>query len=79
MAQPTAYSIAQGSGNSIKIYDAKSGNIWRTVTLPSNEKIASAPIVFGEGFSVVVERDNSRWVKTYGFPLCNIKTVTHVS
>lgn len=79
MAKPTAFTVAQGSGNNINIYDANSGSIYRVVTLPGGEKVVSAPVVFGDGFSVVVENGSGRWMKTYGFPLCNIKTVTHVS
>ena len=79
MAKPRAFTVAQGSGNNINVYDATSSSLVRTVTLGGGDKIVSAPVVFGDGFSVVVETSGGRYMKTFNFPLCNLKSITQVT
>lgn len=73
------FTATLGAGNQVRVYDAMTGSIHRIVNLPSGSQIVSGPVVYGEGFSVSVKQGTSTYMITYGFPLCNIKTKTHVS
>jgi len=79
MSKPVSFTVALGSGNSINIYDAMSGSLYKTVTLAGNSSIISGPVIFGEGFSLTVKEGNTTYMLTYGFPLCNIRTRTQVA
>ena len=79
MSRAKVFTATMASNNSIKVYDAMTGSIHRIVTLPGGSQIVSGPVVFGDGFSVSVKQGASTWMITYGFPLCNLKTKTHVS
>jgi hypothetical protein len=79
MSKPSAFTVALGPGNSINVYDAMTGSIYRTVTLSGGSQVVSSPVVFGNGFSVTVKENGGTYMHIYGLPLCNIKSKTHVS
>lgn len=79
MSKPTSFTVAAASSNRINVYDAMTGSIYRTVTLPGGTSIVSSPVVFGDGFSVTVQDGGQTYIHVYGLPLCNRKSITHVS
>ena len=79
MSKPTSFTVAPGPNNSINVYNAMTGSIYRVVSLPGGSSIVTPPVVFGDGFSVTInERGGDTYMLTYSFPLCNIKTKVHV-
>lgn len=79
MSKQTFTATATGPGQ-IKVYDAMTGNLHRIVTLSGGTTITTGPVVFGDGFSVSVQDGTGqRYMLTYGFPLCNLRTKVHVS
>lgn len=79
MSKPKSFTVAIGSGNNLNVYDAMTGSIYRVVTLPGGSNIVSGPVVFGDGFSVTVKEGSGTYMLVYSFPLCNIKSKTHIS
>lgn len=79
MSRSVAYTVAQGPGNSINVYDATSGSIYRRVTIPGGSHVVSGPVVFSDGFSITIKEGSSTYLYTYSFPLCNVKSRTHIS
>jgi len=79
MSKPNVFTAALGSGNNINVYNAMTGGIYRVVTLSGGTTVISGPVVFGDGFSITVKEGSGTWLLTYGFPLCTIKTKTHIS
>jgi len=78
MSKPTSFTVAVGPGNSINVYNAMTGSIYRVVTLPGGSSVVSPPVVFGSGFSVTIKEGSGTFMLTYAFPLCNIKTKVHI-
>ena len=79
MSKPVSFTVALKGKNRINVYDAERGNVYRVVNLPGGSDIVSGPVVFGNGFSVTVKQGKGTYMITYGFPLCNIKSKTHIS
>lgn len=73
------FTVAVAGPNRINVYDATTGSLYKVITLDSNSQITSSPVVFGDGFSVVIKETGGTYNTTYGFPLCNIKNRSHIS
>lgn len=78
MSNTKTFTVAAASSNRINVYDAMTGSIHRVITL-GGQTIVGAPVVFGDGFTVSVSEGGQTYMLTYGFPLCNIKSKSHVS
>lgn len=79
MSKAKTFTVSLASNSKVKVYNAMTGNIHRVITLPGGSNIVSGPVVFGDGFSVTVKQGSGTYMITYGFPLCNLKTKTHIS
>jgi|DEB0MinimDraft_12_1074336.scaffolds.fasta_scaffold200208_2 hypothetical protein len=79
MSNTKTFTVSLASNNKVKVYNAMTGSIHRIVQLPGGSNIISGPVVFDSGFSVTVKQGTGTYMITYGFPLCNIKTKTHIS
>ena len=67
----------QGSGTTVKIYDASTGRLYRVITVSGN--IVSQPYVAGNIMTVTVETSGGKkQVKTYSLPHGSLKTTVPV-
>ena len=73
------FTVAAAGSRKINVYDARTGGIYKMVNLSGNAEIVSPPIIFGDGFSVVVKEGGSSYTYVYGLPLCNLKSKSHIS
>ena len=79
MSRPSTFTAALASSNQIKIYNAMTGNLHRIITLPGSSALIAGPVVLSDGLSVTVKEGSGTFLILYSFPLCNIKSKTHIS
>ena len=67
----------QGSSNTVKIYDASTGRLYRVITVGGN--IVSQPYATGNIMTVTVESaGGKKQVKTFSLPHGSLKTTVPV-
>mgnify|MGYP003146322776 CR=1 FL=1 len=66
MSRAKQFTAAQGSGNTIKIFDASTGQLCRLIT--TGGRILSPPIASGGTVVVTVEEGGVSYIKTYSLP-----------
>lgn len=64
----------QGSGSTIKIFEAETGRLYRIIA--TGGKIISTPVVTDNIVTVTVESGDSRMIKTFSLPNGGLKTTT---
>lgn len=79
MSKAKTFTVALVSKSTVKVYDAMTGSLHRIVNLPGGSEIISGPVSYGDGFSVTAKQGSGTYMITYSFPLCNLKTKTHIS
>ena len=63
-----------GSGNTIKVFDAATGQLQRIISLGGN--IVSSPIVVGDTISVTVEEGGKNYMKIFALPNGGLRSTT---
>lgn len=63
-----------GSGNTIKVFDAETGQLQRVISTGGN--VVSSPIVAGDTISVTVEEGSDKYMKIFSLPNGGLRSVT---
>ena len=66
-----------GSGNTIKVFDAETGQLHRIISTGGN--VISSPIVVGDTITVTVSEGGLNVMKIFTLPNGGLKSVTAVS
>ena len=66
-----------GSGNTIKIFNAETGQLHRIISTGGN--VISSPIVVGDTITVTVSEGGSNVMKIFTLPNGGLKSVTAIS
>tara|TARA_R110000850_G_scaffold252673_1_gene377824 strand:- start:159 stop:389 length:231 start_codon:yes stop_codon:yes gene_type:complete len=66
-----------GSGNTIKVFDAETGQLHRIISTGGN--VISSPIVVGDTITVTVSEGGLNVMKIFTLPNGGLKSVTAIS
>ena len=76
MSKTKQFIAQQGSPTTVKIFEARTGQLYRVITVGGN--IGSQPYASGHMMTVTVESSGKRFVKTFSLPHGGLKTVVPV-
>ena len=66
-----------GSGNTIKVFDAETGQLHRIISIGGN--VISSPVIVGDTITVTVSEGGVNVMKIFTLPNGGLKSVTAIS
>ena len=65
-----------GSGNTIKVFDAETGQLHRIISIGGN--VISSPVIVGDTITVTVSEGGGNVMKIFTLPNGGLKSVTAI-